>query len=151
MSYGVVGAGSRHRLLLGLKVLERAALRATVPAEPVVVETPVAAPRARVVERGQDFAGKAVVADAGHGAFDAPFVAGMPHARGIDVKVARLRVLEKRRRDARRQRIGLDDDRLGVIRDQDVEDAAEKLPRRLARLDGACRRFLEGRIHKAVA
>jgi hypothetical protein len=37
----------------------------------------------------------------------------------------RLRVLEKAGRDARRQRIGLEDDRLGVIRDDDNEDAPE--------------------------
>ena len=107
--------------------------------------------RARVVERRQHFAGEAVVADAGHGALDAPFVAGMPHARRIDVKVPRLRVLEKRRRDARRERIGGDDDRLRVIRNQDPEDAAEKLPGGFTRLDGARRRFLEGGIDEAVA
>ena len=75
----VVRRGRRRqqeRLLLGLKVLERSTLRATVAPQAVVIEAPVPAPRARVVERRQDFAGKAVVADAGHGAFDAPFVAG---------------------------------------------------------------------------
>ena len=87
MSYGVVGAGSRQRLLLGLKVLERAALRATVAAQAVVVEAPVPAPRARLLERRQDFAGKAVIADAGHRALDPPFVPGRPHARRVDVKV----------------------------------------------------------------
>jgi hypothetical protein len=56
----------------------------------------VPAPRARLVERGQDFAGEAIVADAGDRALDTPFVTGRPHARAVDVKVPRLRVLEKR-------------------------------------------------------
>jgi hypothetical protein len=40
----------------------------------------------------------------------------MPHPCGINVKVARLRIVEKRAREAGRERIGLRDDRLGVIR-----------------------------------
>jgi len=50
-----------------------AALRPTVAPEAVVIETPVPAPRARVVERDQHFPGKAIVADPGDGPFDAPF------------------------------------------------------------------------------
>lgn len=73
-----------------------------------------AGPRARGVERDQHFPGKAIVADAGDGPFDALFVAGMSHARGVDVKVARLRVLEKRGSDAWCERVGLDDDGRGV-------------------------------------
>ena len=119
--------------------------------EAIVIAAPVPAPRARLDEGRQDFAGKAVVADAGHGAFDASFIAGMPHAGGIDVEVARLRVFEKGGRDARRERVGCDDDRLRVIRNEDLEDAAKKLPRRFARFDGAGRRFLEGGIDEAVA
>jgi hypothetical protein len=79
-----------------------------------------------------------------------PFIAGMPDARGINVKVARLRVFEKRGRDARRQRIGLDDDRFGVIRNEDSENAPEKLPGRFTRFDGADRRLFERRIDEAV-
>ena len=80
----VVRRGRRRqqeRLLLGLKVLERSALRATVAPQAVVIEAPVPAPRARLVERRQHFAGKAVVADAGHRALDAPFVAGHDRTR----------------------------------------------------------------------
>lgn len=65
---------------------------------------------ARVVQRGEDFAGEAIVTDAGRGAFHAPFVAGATQAGGIDMKVARLRVFEKRRRQPRSQRVGVDDD-----------------------------------------
>src|SRR5262245_12309986 len=92
---------------------------------------------ARVLERDEHFAREAIIADAGYGPFDAPLIAGMPHARRVDMKMARLRVLEKRRRDARGEGIGVDDDRLGVIRNEDFENAAEKLPGRFTRLDGA--------------
>ena len=82
----VVRRGRRRQqagLLLGLKVLERPPLRATVPPQAVVVETPVPAERARVVERREHFAGEAIVADAGHGAFDARLCRGHA-ARGRD-------------------------------------------------------------------
>jgi len=65
------------------------------------------------------------------------------------MKVARLRVLEKRRCDAGRQGIGGDDDRLRVIRNQDRE-TPPKLPGGLTRLDGAGGGFLEGGIDEAV-
>ena len=83
--WNVVGRGGRRQqqaLLLGLKVLEWLTLRATVPPKPVVVEAPVSSPRARVVERGERFTGKALITDAGHRALHAPFVARMPHRRG---------------------------------------------------------------------
>src|SRR5688572_26285101 len=75
----------------------------------------------------------------------------MPHPRGVDVKMPRLRVLEKAGRDARRQRIGLEDDRLGVIRNDDVEHATKKLPGRFTRLNCARGRFFEAGIDEAVA
>jgi hypothetical protein len=56
------------------------------------------------------------------------------------MKVACLRVFEKGGCDPRRQRVGANDDRLRVIRDQDLEDAAEKLPGRFTRLDRSRRR-----------
>jgi hypothetical protein len=131
-------------------VLERSALRATVAPQPVVIQTPVPAPRAGVVECREHFAGKAVIADTGHGALHAPFVARLPDPRGVNVKVARLCVFEKGGGNPGRQWIGTDDDGLRVIRDQDPEDAAEKRPGRFTRLDRARRRFLEGRIDEAV-
>lgn len=73
----VVGRRRRRQqapLLLSLKVLERATLGAAVASEASVIEAPVSAPRARLVERGQHFPSEAVVADAGHRALDAPFV-----------------------------------------------------------------------------
>jgi hypothetical protein len=150
----VIRCGGRRQqqtLLLGLKVFERPPLRATVPPEAVVIAAPVAAPRARLIERGEDFASKAVVPHAWYGPLDAPFVARLPDAGRVDMKVARLRILEKRRRDPRREGIGLDDDRLGVIRNEDLENAAEKLPRRFTRLDRTGGGLLEGRIDKAMA
>ena len=74
----------------------------------------------------------------------------MPDARGVDMKIPSLRVLEKRRRDPRRERIRIDDDRLGVIRNQDVEEAVEEFPRGFARLNRARGRFLEGGIHETI-
>jgi hypothetical protein len=47
----------------------------------------------------------------------------MPDARGVDMKMPSLRVREKRRRDPRRERIRIDDDRLGVIRNEDCAGA----------------------------
>src|SRR5215210_5999077 len=58
----VVRRGRRRpqaALLLGLKVLERSALRATVAPQAIVIEAPGPSPRPRLVERGQDFSGKA--------------------------------------------------------------------------------------------
>jgi hypothetical protein len=40
----------------------------------------------------------------------------MAHAGGVNVKLPRLRILEKSAGDARRERIGVGDDRFGVIR-----------------------------------
>ncbi len=67
------------------------------------------------------------------------------------MKPTRLRVLEKRRRDARGERILLHDNRLGVIGNQHQENATEKLPSRFTRLDRARGGFLEGGIDKPVA
>lgn len=66
------------------------------------------------------------------------------------MKVPRLCVLEKRRRDAGRQRVGGEDDRLRVIRNQNHEDAAEKFPGGFTRFDGAGGGFLEGGVDEAV-
>lgn len=60
------------------------------------------------------------------------------------MKVACLGVLEKRWRDPRRERIRINDDRLGVIRNQDLEEAAEEFPGSFARLNRARGRFFEG-------
>ena len=140
----------QDRLLLGLKVLEGAALRPTVSAQAIVLEAPVPGEDARIVERREHFAGKAVVTDTGYGPFDPAFVASMAHAGRIDVKMPSLGVLKKRGRDARREGIGVGDDRLGVLRNNDLEAAAETLPSRFARLDGARSRFLEGGIDEAM-
>ena len=62
------------------------------PTEAVVLAAPVHRVGPRVVERREDLAGKAVVADRLHRPLDAAFVAGMADAGGIDVKPAGLRV-----------------------------------------------------------
>src|SRR4026208_1808780 len=134
MSYGGVGGGGGGggRALLGVKVLERAALRATVATEAVVIEAPIPPSRASFFEGREYFTGKAVIAYAGYGALDPSFVTRRPHARRVDVKVPGVGIVEKGRRDAGRQGIGIDDDGLGVIRDDHFEDAAEEVPRGLA-------------------
>lgn len=53
-------------------------------------------PRPRIVEHREHF-GEAVIAEAGLGTFDASFDAQLPDACGINVKVGRLGVLEKRK------------------------------------------------------
>ena len=106
---------------------------------------------ARVLERDEDFAGEAIIPDARYGPFDAPLVPGMPDPRRVDVEVPGLRILEKSWRDSRVERVGLLDDGLGVVCNNDLEDAAEKLPGRFTRLDGARGRFVEPGIDEAVA
>ena len=151
MSYGVVGAGWSAGSSSVRKCSSGPPLRATVAPQAVLVEAPGAGPHVRIVEREEHFAREAVVADAGYGALDAPLVPRGAHARRIDMKVPRLRILEKRGRDPRRQRVRADDDRLRVIGNEDGEDAAEEGPRRFARLDRARGRLLEGGIHEAMA
>src|SRR5262245_45688502 len=66
----VVRRGRRRkqdRLLFGLKVLQGTALRPTVSAAAIVLEAPVTREDTRIVERGEDFAGEAVIANAGYG------------------------------------------------------------------------------------
>ena len=61
----------------------------------------------RVLERDEDFARKAVIANAGYGPLDASLIAGMPYPRRVDMEVPGLRVLEKAGRDPWREWIGL--------------------------------------------
>jgi hypothetical protein len=98
-----------------------------------------------VLDLAQGLAGEAIVAHGGHAAFDPRLVARMAWPGGVDVEAAGLGVLEEGAVDARLERIGLIDNRLGVVGDQRLEDAAEERPGRLAGLDGAggglrCRR-----------
>src|SRR5713101_6828971 len=104
----------------------------------------------RLLESVQMLAGEAVVAHWLHRALDARVVARAAHPRGVDVEAARLRVLEERGRQARRERVGRLYDALGVVDDQHFEDAAEELPRRLARGDRRARCLLEANVHVAV-
>jgi len=60
--------------------------------------------------------------------FELKLVARIAHECGIDV--SGVSILEKRGRDAGRERVGLGDDGLGVIGDEDREDTGEKLLRR---------------------
>src|SRR5437870_5383952 len=132
-------------------MLPRPLLRATVATAPILLATPVGRMAARVVDRREDFAREAIVPDTRYGPFDAPFIPRMPDARCVDLKIPGLRVLEKRRRDPRRERVWIDDDRFGVIRNKDRKHAAEKLPGGFAGLNRPRGRFLERRIHKPVA
>ena len=106
--------------------------------------------RARVFQRGQDFAGEAVISYSRDGAFDAGLVPSMAYAGGVDMKVACLRILEKRRGDPRCKRIRIDDDRLGVIWNEDVENPAEKLSGDFAGFNRARGRFFERGIHEPI-
>ena len=121
------------------------------PTQAVLIEAPVASPRAGILDRDEHFACEAVIAHPGDRPLDAPLVTGRSDPCRINMKVACLGVLEERRGDARREGIGVDDDGFGVIGNEDAEDAAEKRPRRFTRLDRARRRLLEGRIDEAVA
>src|SRR3970040_469974 len=131
-------------------MLPRPPLRAAVATAPILLAAPVCRMGARIVDRREHFAREAVVPDSRYGAFDSGLIPRMPDTRGVDMKIPSLRVLEKRRRDPRRERIRIDDDRLGVIRNEDRKGATEKLPRGFAGLNRPRGRFLERRIHKPV-
>src|SRR5215203_4131913 len=74
----------------------------------------------------------------------------MTRTRGIDMKAARLCVLEEIVDEARLARIGRVYDRRRAVGHDDAEHAAVELPCGLARLDG-CRRTLgEARIREAI-
>jgi hypothetical protein len=150
----VVGHGGRRQqryVLLGLKVLARQTLRAAVPLHSVLVEAPAAGARTRVVDRAKSLAPEAVVAHRWHGPLDPRLVLRVAHAGGVDHEAARLRVLEETVGDPRRDRIGLRDDRLGVVGDHHAEHAPEEFPGSVARLDRRRGRLLEHRVDEAVA
>lgn len=109
--------GLQRGVFLGLEVLARPSLRATVHPPAIVLATPLERLRARVVQGREDLAGEAIIPDAGHGALHTSFVPRMFHTRRINFQIPGLRILQKRRRDARRQRVRLENDRLGVIGD----------------------------------
>ena len=103
-----------------------------------------------VLQRRQDLAGEAIISNARDRAFHASFVPRMFHAGGIDFQIPGLRVLEKRGRDARRQRVRLQDDRFGVVGDQDMESPAVELPSGFARVNRAGGRFFKRGIDEAI-
>lgn len=132
-------------------MLSRSALRVTMPALAILLAAPVAGVRAGLLQRGQDLAGKTVIADGGHGSLDPCFIPGMPHTSRVHLKTAHLRVLEKRQRHVRRERIRLGNDGLGVIGNENFENALKELPGGFAGLDGAHGGFFESGIHKPIA
>ena len=58
-------------------MFERAPLRTTVAAQAIVVQTPACGERPGVLQRRQDFAREAIVADSSHGPFDPSFREGV--------------------------------------------------------------------------
>ena len=140
-----------HGLFLGFEVLPRRTLRATMAAQAILLAAPMTRMHARVVQRGQYLAGKAVIAHAGNRSLDLSFIPRMPHTGRVHMKLARLRVLEKCRRDVRGERIRLHDNGLGVVGNQHTENAPEELPSRFAGLDGTRRGFFESGIDKPIA
>src|SRR3954470_17281274 len=103
-----------------------------------------------VLKVEQILAVEAITADIGHGSLDAGLVTWRAHARGVDHEAARLGVFQKGERDLRRQRVRLMHNRLRVVRDQDLEDAAEEGPGRLTRFNRRLCRLLEHRIDEAI-
>src|SRR5689334_22205053 len=94
----------------------------------------------RLLDRVERLAGEAVVAHRLHGPLDPRLVARAAHPGRVDVKTARLRVLEEGGHDAWNERVRRLHDALGVVDDEDVEDAAEELPGRFAGSDRGARR-----------
>src|SRR6266480_1248894 len=140
-----------HGLLLGFEVLSRWALRATMAAEAILLPAPMTGMHARIVQRGQYLAGKAVITNTGNRSFDSGFIPRMPHTGRVHMKLPRLRVLKKCRRDVRGECIQLHDNSLGVVGNQHTENATEELPSSFAGLNSACGSFFESGIDKAIA
>ena len=150
----IVGRGGdrqERRSFFALEVLARQALGAGVAAHPVLVLTPMPRMAVGVLEIEQGLAGEAVVARGGDGPFDPSLVLGPARAGGIDVEAARLGIFEELGREAGAERIGLDDDPLGVVGDQDLEDPAVKRPGGFTGLDGAGHDLAEAGVDEAVA
>src|SRR5690606_15208010 len=146
----LTGRRQEVRLLLGVEALKRQAARAGVATHAVLLSTPAFGEIARFCDRAQRLAGEAVIAHVRYGTLDTSLVAGLPNSGWIDDEAARLRVLEERLVDQRMERVGVLDDRFGVIRQQHAEHAAEELPRLLAGLNRALCRLLEARPYEAV-
>ena len=124
-----LGRCRAQRLLLDREeVFARQALRAGVAPHPVLRLAPPARALAALFHRAQPLAAEAVVAHRLHRPPDPAFVLRTAHPRRVDVESACLRVLEKRRRYLRVQRVGDDDDRLGVVGPQRVDTAARASP-----------------------
>lgn len=135
----------------GIEMLARQALRTGMTAQAVFFETPASGMLAGVIDRQQTLAGKAIVAHVTDTSFDARFVLRVAHARDIDLESVRLNVVQKRLDQARAERIGIVDDRLRAVRNQDSEDPAVKLPRCLACRDRFWRALAKTWIDEAVA
>ena len=105
------------------EVLARAPLRAGMDVHAVVVVAPEGRVGAGGDQIAQRLAAEAVLAHTRHAALDARFVARMAHPGRIDREAAGLRILAEGPDDARMQRVGRVDARLGVIGDEDREDA----------------------------
>src|SRR6202047_1007568 len=140
-----------HGLLLGFEVLSRWALRATMAAQAILLAAPMTGMHARIVQRGQYLAGKAVIAHGGNRSLDPSFIPRMPHTGRVHMKLPRLRVLEECRRDVRGERIRLHDNGLGVVGNQHTENATVELPSSFAGLDSTRRGFFDSGIDKAIA
>lgn len=106
----------------------------TVPPQPVVLATQVRGVGRLVLERREDLAGKAVVADRFAPRARQVLVARVPRPRRINVN-ARACAYARNAIVIRRPSVGLGDDRRRVIGNQDFDNAAEKVPRRFARFD----------------
>lgn len=120
-------------------------------AQAVLLAAPVAGVAAGLCELIKDLAAKAIVPDRGDGPLHASFIGWPPDPGGVDVEAAGLGVLEEGGIEERLERVGGLDDRLGVIGDQGVEDAAEEVPGGLARLDRGSGRLREAGVDEAMA
>lgn len=122
-----------------------------VPPRTVLVLAPVQRALARLVERVQLLAAKAVIAYGLHPALDAAFVLRAAHPRRVDLETASLRILEKCGCNARIDCIRRRNYRFRIMRLQYVEYASVEFPRRLASRDRFHRRLLLRRPDESIA
>ena len=131
MSKGAAGSAQSSGSSSAAEGLDRSALGRAVDAHARGRVAPGLGPHPTVGQVDEGLSGEEVVLDVVHDALDAGLVGRGGHPGGVDEKAAGLGVLDERVVEPRRGVLGLDDDRLHVVGDDDGEDAAEVAPGRL--------------------
>ena len=139
----------RGRLVLG-EHLRRAGLDGAVDPHPGRLAAPRLRAGLRIGQAGEGLAGEEVPAHVLHGPLHPRLVLRRADPGGVGGEPAVLGVIQPARGEPRVHRVGVRDDRRGVVGDQDLEHPAEEHPRRLAPGDERGQRLGEGQPHEHV-